>query len=223
MASVETVQANGKVCVLDIDVQGVQKVKLSPLQPYYVFIAPPSMEELEKRLRGRGTESEEQIKTRLGNAAKELEYGYVRRESRFSSVVWACSNNRIHPSSISGGGGRGVFIPLSSFHRCLFIVVFWKQPKNPKCPISTKGVLTVVAVDSFCLVDLFFFSKQKLNPFVFFLHRQQAGNFDRVFVNADLKQCLEDLVECIKEWYPHLVEMAPDDEQKSCSSKCIVS
>ena len=35
------------------------------------------MEELEKRLRGRGTEKEEQIQTRLGNAAKELEYGYV--------------------------------------------------------------------------------------------------------------------------------------------------
>ena len=132
MASVETVQANGKVCVLDIDVQGVQKVKLSPLQPYYVFIAPPSMEELEKRLRGRGTESEEQIKTRLGNAAKELEYGYVRREPRFSSVVWACSNNRIHPSSISGrGGGRG---GGGSFLSCLFIVVFSSLSfgNNPK-------------------------------------------------------------------------------------------
>ena len=35
------------------------------------------MAELEKRLRGRGTETEEQMKLRLGNAAKELEYGYV--------------------------------------------------------------------------------------------------------------------------------------------------
>jgi guanylate kinase len=58
-------------------VQGVQKVKASSLKPRYVFIAPPSMAELEKRLRGRGTETEEQMKLRLGNAAKELEYGYV--------------------------------------------------------------------------------------------------------------------------------------------------
>ena len=73
--AVEKVQGQGKICVLDIDVQGVQKVKKSSLEPYYCFIAPPSKEDLEKRLRGRGTETEEQIKTRLGNAAKELEYG----------------------------------------------------------------------------------------------------------------------------------------------------
>lgn len=75
IAAVEKVQSEGKVCVLDIDVQGVQKVKQSSLEPYYCFISPPSKEDLEKRLRGRGTETEEQIKTRLGNAAKELEYG----------------------------------------------------------------------------------------------------------------------------------------------------
>jgi guanylate kinase len=72
---VEQVQSEGKVCVLDIDVQGVQKVKASSLDPFYCFISPPSAEDLEKRLRGRGTETEEQIKTRLGNANKELEYG----------------------------------------------------------------------------------------------------------------------------------------------------
>lgn len=80
----EKVQSEGKICVLDIDVQGVQKVKKSSLQPYYCFISPPSKEDLEKRLRGRGTETEEQIQTRLGNAAKELEYGYV-------SIYISCS------------------------------------------------------------------------------------------------------------------------------------
>lgn len=45
------------------------------MTPIYCFIAPPSFEELEKRLRGRGTETEEQMQVRLGNAAKELEYG----------------------------------------------------------------------------------------------------------------------------------------------------
>jgi guanylate kinase len=75
-AAVESVQASGKICILDIDVQGVQKVKENArLQPYFLFIAPPSMEDLEQRLRGRGTENEEQMKLRLSNAASELEYG----------------------------------------------------------------------------------------------------------------------------------------------------
>jgi len=84
IAAVETVQGQGKVCVLDIDVQGVQKVKKSGLEPIYLFIAPPSMSELEKRLRGRGTETEEQMQVRLGNAAKELEYGQA--EGNFDRV-----------------------------------------------------------------------------------------------------------------------------------------
>jgi len=78
------VQKKGKICILDIDVQGVQKVKESSLEPKYVFIAPPSMEALEKRLRGRGTETEEQMQTRLGNAAAELEYGQA--EGNFDKV-----------------------------------------------------------------------------------------------------------------------------------------
>lgn len=68
-------QSAGKICILDIDVQGVQNVKKSTLLPYYVFIAPPSMEQLEARLRGRGTESELQIQTRLANSAEEIAYG----------------------------------------------------------------------------------------------------------------------------------------------------
>lgn len=44
VAAVESVQSSGKVCILDIDVQGVKNVKKSSLDPYYVFIAPPSME-----------------------------------------------------------------------------------------------------------------------------------------------------------------------------------
>jgi guanylate kinase len=65
-------------------VQGVQKVKESSLDPLYIFIAPPSFEELEKRLRGRGTETEEAMQVRLGNAAKELEYG--KGEGNFDRV-----------------------------------------------------------------------------------------------------------------------------------------
>ena len=73
--AVNSVKSKGKICVLDIDVQGVRIVKTSSLKPYYIFIAPPSMEILESRLRNRGTESEEDVKKRLGNAAEEMEYG----------------------------------------------------------------------------------------------------------------------------------------------------
>lgn len=75
IAAVETVQSLGQVCILDIDIQGAQSVKKSNIDAHYIFIAPPSMEELEKRLRGRGTETEDAIQTRLGNAQKELDYG----------------------------------------------------------------------------------------------------------------------------------------------------
>ena len=121
IAAVESVQNAGKICILDIDVQGVQNVKKSSLKPRYLFIAPPSMEELEKRLRGRGTETEEAIQKRLGNAAKELEYG------------------------------------------------------------------------------------------------QQPGNFDRIFVNADLNETFEEMAGAFRDWYPFLNEIAPDDAPKNCT------
>lgn len=73
--AVENVQEKGKICILDIDIQGVQQVKASGIPAKFLFIAPPSMEELEQRLRGRGTESEDKIVLRTKNAAKEVEFG----------------------------------------------------------------------------------------------------------------------------------------------------
>lgn len=126
VSAVESVQNKGRICILDIDVQGVQNVKKqSSLNAIYLFVAPPNMEALESRLRGRGTETEEAIQKRLKNASDEILYG------------------------------------------------------------------------------------------------QQAGNFDRVFVNADLKATFEDMAEAFKEWYPQLNEMAPDDAAKNCT--CVVS
>ncbi|GAX11353.1 guanylate kinase [Fistulifera solaris] len=84
IAAVDAVQKSGKICVLDIDVQGVQSVKQSSLEPLYLFIAPPSMAALEERLRGRGTETEEQMQIRLGNAAQELAYGQA--EGNFDKI-----------------------------------------------------------------------------------------------------------------------------------------
>ncbi|KAL4440067.1 hypothetical protein ABPG75_003068 [Micractinium tetrahymenae] len=71
--AVQDVADSGRCCVLDIDVQGARQVRKSGLKAVFVFIAPPSLEELEHRLRGRATDSEEQITTRLRNAQEELE------------------------------------------------------------------------------------------------------------------------------------------------------
>ncbi|KAI8373445.1 guanylate kinase [Choanephora cucurbitarum] len=73
--AIEDVVAQGKVCMLDIDMQGVQSVKKTQLNPKYIFVQPPNVEILEQRLRGRGTEKEEAVLARLAAAKKELEYG----------------------------------------------------------------------------------------------------------------------------------------------------
>ncbi|XP_076637819.1 guanylate kinase isoform X2 [Colletes latitarsis] len=73
--AVEDVQKAGKMCILDIDMQGVKQIKQSSLNPLYVFIKPPSLNELEKRLRDRQTETEDSLQRRLSVARTEMEYG----------------------------------------------------------------------------------------------------------------------------------------------------
>ncbi|KAL2480615.1 Guanylate kinase 2 [Abeliophyllum distichum] len=71
--AVEAVTDKGKRCILDIDVQGARSVRASSLEAIFIFICPPSFEDLEERLRARGTETEEQIQKRLKTARAELE------------------------------------------------------------------------------------------------------------------------------------------------------
>ena len=73
-AAIEAVRKAGKVCILDIDVQGVESVKSKLSNAAYFFLSPPSIQVLEQRLRGRGTESEDKIRVRIENARKELAY-----------------------------------------------------------------------------------------------------------------------------------------------------
>ncbi|KAK4134424.1 guanylate kinase, partial [Trichocladium antarcticum] len=73
-ATIEEQSATGKTVVLDIEVEGVKQIQASGFPARYVFIAPPSEDELERRLRGRGTESEASIQKRLNQAKVELEY-----------------------------------------------------------------------------------------------------------------------------------------------------
>jgi len=74
ISSVSSVCESGKICILEVDVQGAVSVSNTPLTPHCIFILPPSNEVLIQRLKGRGTESEETIKTRLATAEKELNF-----------------------------------------------------------------------------------------------------------------------------------------------------
>lgn len=71
---VEKMRDEGKNVLLEIDVNGTSQVlsKLDRNDVISVFIAPPSLEELEKRLKGRSTESDEVIKNRVAQASREL-------------------------------------------------------------------------------------------------------------------------------------------------------
>lgn len=75
--AVDDVRCTGKICVLDIEMEGVKQVKRTDLDPLLVFVMPPSIEELEKRLRGRNTEHEQALRKRLETAKKEIEFGMI--------------------------------------------------------------------------------------------------------------------------------------------------
>ncbi len=66
--------AQGKSIVLEIDVQGAMAVLQRYPQALSIFVHPSSVDELERRLRGRGTDSEEAIQRRLEAARRELTY-----------------------------------------------------------------------------------------------------------------------------------------------------
>ncbi len=71
----------GVTVILDIEVQGARQVKALMPEAISVFLSPPDLSALEKRLRGRGTESEEKIQGRLETARREMElagtYDYI--------------------------------------------------------------------------------------------------------------------------------------------------
>ena len=72
---------SGKDVILEIEVQGAMTVKKNFPEAVTAFIVPPSIEELEARLRGRGTETEEQIVKRIKRALEEFSmienYDYI--------------------------------------------------------------------------------------------------------------------------------------------------
>ncbi|XP_056894438.1 guanylate kinase 1b isoform X2 [Takifugu flavidus] len=72
-AAIEDVQAQNRICILDVDIQGVRRIKETDLNPIYISIQPPSMDILEKRLRDRQTETEDSLQKRLEAARIDME------------------------------------------------------------------------------------------------------------------------------------------------------
>lgn len=81
----DVAQKAGKTCILDIDMQGVKSVKKSDLHARFLFVAPPSIEDLRKRLTGRGTETEESLEKRLKQA--ELELAYSKEDGAHDKII----------------------------------------------------------------------------------------------------------------------------------------
>ncbi len=83
---VEKTLAEGNRVLFDLDVFG--KVNFDKVYPDAtgIFIMPPSDEELERRLRGRGTDSEEVIQLRLANAKKEIEFAKTKGKYEYTIV-----------------------------------------------------------------------------------------------------------------------------------------
>lgn len=64
----------GEIVLLEIDVQGALQIKKNYKEACFIFLLPPTMDELRDRIVKRGTESEEDINTRFENAFKELDF-----------------------------------------------------------------------------------------------------------------------------------------------------
>lgn len=83
MSEVEQIWASARAPMLDIDVKGAMRVMdQHRSQCMSIFIRPPSLEELERRLRQRGTDAEDSIRMRLEKAAFELSFA-----DRFDHVI----------------------------------------------------------------------------------------------------------------------------------------
>ncbi len=72
LAPVQEALAAGRLALLEIDLQGARQVRRTMPEALFVFLAPPSWEEMVRRLVGRGTETDEERQRRLATAVEEL-------------------------------------------------------------------------------------------------------------------------------------------------------
>ncbi|MCA9839757.1 MAG: guanylate kinase [Trueperaceae bacterium] len=106
--------ARGQDVLLELELVGARKVKEKMPEAIMIFIAPPTLSELERRLRSRGTDSEEKIQKRLSRAREEIkavkEFNYVvvndlltRAVRDFKSIIYAerVKSKYIEPQDIA--------------------------------------------------------------------------------------------------------------------------
>jgi len=80
VGGIEQVSESGRLCILDIDVQGVQALRgRTDMRPFCVWVAPPSLEALRTRLERRGTEDTEEVNRRMKRARDEIESSLTMR------------------------------------------------------------------------------------------------------------------------------------------------
>ncbi|MFU8822466.1 MAG: guanylate kinase [Gammaproteobacteria bacterium] len=95
-AQVASLLAEGHGVVLEIDWQGARQVRAAMPESVGIFILPPSRAELERRLRGRGTDTETVIRRRLADAATDMshwsEFQFVVVNDDFSTALQALSD-----------------------------------------------------------------------------------------------------------------------------------
>lgn len=87
-SKVEEMLSEGKNVILEIDIQGALKVKENSKEGIFIFILPPSMEELKQRIINRGSETTESLMTRFKSAYQEINY--------ISKYNYAVVNDEVH-------------------------------------------------------------------------------------------------------------------------------
>ena len=89
---VDTRIAQGRTVILVIEVEGAGNIRKLYPEATTVFLMPPSMEQLEARLRGRGTEDEASIQRRLARAREEMEYAPLYTTTLVNDEVESCAD-----------------------------------------------------------------------------------------------------------------------------------
>lgn len=97
--AVEDYLGVGRDVILEIELQGAKEVLAQRPEALMIFIMPPSLKELERRLRGRNTESEEAIRNRLARAAEEMAEVEKKVQRGLPPLHYAIVNDRVKRAS----------------------------------------------------------------------------------------------------------------------------
>lgn len=125
--AVEEVRASGKICVLDVELQGVHNFKRAGFDAKYILIQPPSIEVLKSRLEQRGTENTDSMQKRLKHAQEDME-AVAKEPHLFDKVVINDNFERAYMDFL-----KAIRPELDEFHK--------QQATNPgKCCASASGV-----------------------------------------------------------------------------------